>query len=156
MGSHLRFASRVARQRSETRLTTFDSIRPVLSELRLHHHHPRKPLFVLRRLRQQPSGSQHLRTSRQRVFVVLGVCSLQNNQALEKLDSFNELAQIDADLQKKPTLLCHGFRGSVRVTQLNQVFLDITTLQRPRALIRCTQNPASYEVVRHMRRGDDR
>ena len=94
-------ASSLALQRSEIRLATSDSIGLILSELRLHLHCPRKHSPILCRLRQQPSGRQHLRTSHQRIFKVLGVCSFfseqpscraaarQSSMVLEKVDSFN-------------------------------------------------------------------
>ena len=75
------FVSRVMCQRIETRLATFDSIGLVLIELCLLPHCPLKQLFILRRLRQQPCVRQHLRTSHQCIFMVLGVCSFSEQRS---------------------------------------------------------------------------
>ena len=75
------FASRVARQRSDILWRPLIRSGLFLSELRLLLRCPRKQLFILRRLRQEPSGRQHLRTSHQRIFMVLGVGSFQSSKA---------------------------------------------------------------------------
>ena len=108
-------ASHVVRQRSETRLATFDSIGFVRSELCLLRLCLRKYFFIVRRLRQQPSGRLYLRTSHQCIFMELGVCSFQSSKASvllhgnrgcpiavpEKLDSLNLLAMMEADVRHK-------------------------------------------------------